>query len=90
MAGEIMREYVGLKPKMYSYDKEREESKSNENDNEESESDEEEQIHSKAKGVPMSKVKSFIISDYIETLYTNDKKLLTLIVFEVLIIRYIQ
>jgi hypothetical protein len=84
-----MREYAGLKPKMYSHDKEEEErEKSDEND--ESESDEEEQIHSKAKGVPMSKVKSFTINDYLKTLYTNDKKLLTLIVFGVLIMHYIQ
>jgi hypothetical protein len=73
MGGKIMREYAGLKPKMYSHDKEEEErEKSDEND--ESESDEEEQIHSKAKGVPMSKVKSFEIKDYLNTLYNNDKK----------------
>jgi hypothetical protein len=75
MAGQIMREYVGLKPKMYSYDKEEEErEKSKEDSNEESESDEEEQIHNKAKGVPMCKAQSFVINDHIKTLYTNDKK----------------
>jgi hypothetical protein len=76
-----MSEYIGLKPKMYSYDKykskeeieEEKTIKAKEDSKKKKKKEAEDKTTNKAKGVPMCKVKQLTIGVYRSTLYKNDR-----------------